>query len=220
MLLSLVRSNSSLKEELHVSLKLQGIPRSPPFKDKAYILSASLRNIPDENCCVLVSFQHDDARVFQAFSYSALGCFRIFWLRTVCWALVYSTHRSLPIRLVPVGRTSYCSDWATCKELWFTSYSLKDEIVRETCCAVDHSRKWMFPHFVVPILYFSSPGILPVLSVECYSPLIYSPLISFSPAREVFFLNLVRKTKSNLLNVLSPWAVHGVSVLTWLHIRH
>lgn len=147
MLLSLVRSSSSLKQEQHISLNLQGIPRSPSFKDKAHILLASLRSIPDKNCCVLASFQHDDAMVIQAFSYSELVCSSVFWLRIVCWALVCSTHRSLRTRLVSMGRTAYCGDWAKCKELCFTfSLLLKGQSCQGgmLCnCVVNHSRKWV-----------------------------------------------------------------------------
>lgn len=61
----------------------------------------------------------------------------------------------------------------------------------------------MFPFSAVPILYFPSPSILPVLSVESYSP-----LISFSPAMQVFFLNLVLKKKNNNKATFSKQNLH------------
>lgn len=123
----------------------------------------------------LASFQSDDATMIQAFSYSELGCSSVFWLRTVCRALPYSTHRSLPTGLVPVVRTAYCSHWARCKKLniayFFCTFSLllkgQSSQVDALCsCTVDRPGKLMFPFSAVPILYFPSPGILPVLSVE------------------------------------------------------
>lgn len=72
----------------------------------------------------------------------------------------------------------------------------------------------MFPFFAVPILYFPSPSILPVLSVESYSPLVF-----FSPARQVFFLNLVLKNKQNqkqlfqcTISMSSPWCQRADTV--------
>lgn len=203
MLLCLVRRQQHLKQEQQVSPNLQGVPKSPGFKDNAHILLASL-NIPNKNCCEKVrdgayfptQWCHDDPR----FQHPELGCSSVFWLRALCWVLAYSTCRSLPARSVSVDSTAYCSHWTRCKELnsfgvlcalfvLCKGHSWQVDIL--CSCIIDHSGKLMFPFSVVPVLYFASPGLSPVLSaVRSQS------LISFLLVMQVLFLKLILKKRA------------------------
>lgn len=204
MLLCLVRRQQHLKQEQQVRPNLQGVPKSPGFKDKAHILLASL-NIPNKNCCEKVrdgayfptQWCHDDPR-FQHPEYT--GCSSVFWLRALCWVLAYSACRSLPARSVSVDSTSYCSHWTRCKELnsfgvlcalfvLCKGHSWQVDIL--CSCIIDYSGKLMFPFSVVPVLYFPSPGLSPVLSaVRSQS------LISFLLVMQVLFLKLILKKRA------------------------
>jgi len=179
------------------------MPKFPAFKDKARILLASLRSIPDKNCyelvrggaCFFPTWRCRNDPGFQLLLTRLLLCILVCMLSSG----LFSTP-VLPTRPVPMGRKAYCSHWARCKELhiaffFFCIFSLlfkgQSCQVDVLCsCAVDHSGKLVFPSSAVPISYFISPGILPVLPIESCSP-----LISFSPAMQILSLNLVLKKK-------------------------
>lgn len=198
MLLCLVRQQQHLKEE---QPNLQGVPKSPAFKDKAHILLASL-SIPNKNCCEEVRGDacffltwrcHDDP----GFQHPDLGCSSVFWLRAICWVLAYSTCRFLPARSVPVDSTAYCSHWARSLTALGVFCALL-VLCKVQCwqvdmlhsCIIDYSGKLMFPFCVVSILYFFNPGLSLVLSTVSSQP-----SISFFFAVQVFFLNVVLKKR-------------------------
>lgn len=137
-----VSAKAAGASKARAALTFKGCPNLQHSRAKHisfWLLSVFLINIVLRRWeMVLVSFQHEDAMMIQAFN---TRCSSVFWLRSICWVWADSTCRFLPVRDVPVDSTGYCSYWARHKELksfrvFFFFFFAEDRAGRQICCAV------------------------------------------------------------------------------------